>query len=337
MPKAVVAYSNDLKQISLGTLNEQEQNLLFSLLVRLKDKGHAPVVFSNTDLAKMVVKNYTAKELTKLVLSLRDHFFKLDFTQIIPQGDGGRVLKTINLFKTMEIKLDSDEEISILTLEVNEHFEYILSKLKSNFTKFELANFLVLKGKYSKTLFRLLTQYKNMGKAYKQPVNSITFDWKNFKELMGIPKSSIYTTARIEKQILEPAIGEISWTQIDILTNYNGVEFPYFINLQYKKIKKNPTKKTSPVVKIEFTWDRDDLLLQKLDPDAERRNQLSKEFDKVKELGEEFLELWRMKHRNELLSLKMENLLRDEQPKDGVPEDVADAEVVTVDDTTTPF
>ncbi|MBQ9221314.1 MAG: RepB family plasmid replication initiator protein [Succinivibrio sp.] len=80
MPKAVVAYSNDLKQISLGTLNEQEQNLLFSLLVRLKDKGHAPVVFSNTDLAKMVVKNYTAKELTKLVLSLRDHFFKLDFT-----------------------------------------------------------------------------------------------------------------------------------------------------------------------------------------------------------------------------------------------------------------
>ena len=85
--------------------------------------------------------------------------------------------------------------------------------------------FLVLKGKYSKTLFRLLTQYKNMGKAYKQPVNSITFDRKNFKELMGIPKSSIYTTARIEKQILEPAIGEIFWTQIDILTNYNCVEF----------------------------------------------------------------------------------------------------------------
>lgn len=44
-----------------------------------------------------------------------------------------------------------------------------------------------------------------------------------------------------------------------------------------------------------------------------------------------------MKHRNELLSLKMENLLRDEQPNDGVPEDVADAEVVTVDDTTTTF
>jgi hypothetical protein len=63
----------------------------------------------------------------------------------------------------------------------------------------------------------------------------------------------------------------------------------------------------------------------------------SKEFDKVKELGEEFLELWCMKHRNERLSLKMENLLSDEQPKDGVPEDVADAEVVTVDDTTTPF
>lgn len=115
---------------------------------------------------------------------------------------------------------------------------------RSNFTKFELANFLVLKGKYSKTLFRLLTQYKNMGKAYNKPVNSISFDWKMFKDLMGIPKSSIYTTARIEKQILVPAIGEISWTQIDTLTNYNGVEFPYFINLQYKKIQKDPTKKT---------------------------------------------------------------------------------------------
>ena len=91
------------------------------------------------------------------------------------------------------------------------------------------------------------------------------------------------------------------------------------------------------MVEIEFTWDRNDLLLAKLDPDAERRKQLSDEFEKVKELGKEFIELWRMKHRNELLSLKMENLLSDEQPKDGVPEDVADAEVVTVDDTTTPF
>ena len=337
MPKAVVAYSNDLNQISLGTLNEQEQNLLFSLLVRLKDKGHAPVVFSNTDLSNMVVKNYTTKELTKLVLSLKDHFFKLDFTQIIPQKDGGKVLKTINLFKTMEIKLDSAEEIENLTLEVNEQFEYILSKLKSNFTKFELANFLVLKGKYSKTLFRLLTQYKNMGKAYNKPVNSISFDWKMFKDLMGIPKSSIYTTARIEKQILLPAIGEISWTQIDMLTNYNGVEFPYFINLQYKKIKKDQTKKTSPVVEIEFTWDRNDLLLAKLDPDAERRKQLSDEFEKVKELGKEFIDLWRLKHRNELLSLKMENLLDDEPPKEDVLADAAEAEVVTVDDTTTPF
>ena len=60
-------------------------------------------------------------------------------------------------------------------------------------------------------------------------------------------------------------------------------------------------------------------------------------FDKVKELGEEFLELWRMKHRNELLSLKMENLLNDEPPKADVPADAAEAEVVTVDDTTTPF
>ena len=344
MPQAVVAYSNDLNQISLGNLNEQEQNLLFTLLVRLKDKGHAPVVFTSVDLSNMVMKNYTTKELTSLVLSLKDHFFKLDFTQIIPQKDGGTVLKTINLFKTMEIKLTAKKEIDTLNLEVNEQFEYILNKLKSNFTKFQLANFLVLKGKYSKTLFRLLIQYRNVGKAYKRPENSIKFNWKLFKDLMGIPKSSIYTTARIEKQILAPAIEEISWKQFDILTNYNGVEFPYFCNLKYEKIKRDPTKKTSPVVEIEFTWDRNDLIMAKKNPGEERKKQLSEEFEKVKALGKEFIELWRLKHRNELLSLKMDKYLKDEPsavdtPVDATvaPADETDAEVVTVEDTDTPF
>ena len=310
MAKDVVVYSNDLNQISLGTLNEQEQNLLFSLLVRLKDKGHAPVQLTNTDLFNMLQKNYTNRELTDLVLSLKEHFFKLDFTQIIPQKDGGTVLKTINLFKTMEIKLSVKKEIDNLTLEVNEQFEYILNRLKSNFTKFQLANFLVLKGKYSKTLFRLLIQYKNIGKTYKKKENSIRFDWKEFKDLMGIPKSSIYDSARIEKQILKPAVDEISYKQLDLFTNYNDVEYPYFHNLKYNKIKKNPDKKTSPIVEIEFVWDRNDLLLAKQkDPDLERKEALIEAYNKAKELGQIYVDLWLKSNKDELVALGMDDLL----------------------------
>ncbi len=148
----------------------------------------------------------------------------------------------------MTIKLDAEDQVESLTIEVNEQFEYLINSLRANFTSFELANFLALNSKYSKTLFRLLKQFKSTGYA--------RFEWAEFKRLMSIP-AYLKIISRIEEVVLKPAIKELSWDggQIDLFINYRGADRPSFKNLSYKKIKKNPTKKTSPVIAIEFYWE----------------------------------------------------------------------------------
>ncbi len=51
----------------------------------------------------------------------------------------------------------------------------------NDFTRFELAEFVELEGKYTKTLYRLLKQYRQKG--------LMMMDWQKFKEIMDIPKA----------------------------------------------------------------------------------------------------------------------------------------------------
>lgn len=247
MATKIVTVSNDLNQVALGNLREQEQNLFFSILVKLKNKGHEPVLFTPFELNSMLSKHYTETQLTAFVKGLKEHFFKLDFRTEFYYENGGVAEESINLFKRMRIEYTDEKKTTVksLLIEVNEQFEYMLNALKANFTSFELASFLTLNSKYSKTLFRLLKQYKTTGKA--------CFEWAKFKELMGIPPY-LKAVSRIEEVVLKPCVKDLSWNQLDLFKNYNGYEKPFFEDLTYKKIKKNPHGKTSPIVAVEFSF-----------------------------------------------------------------------------------
>lgn len=248
MATKIVTVSNDFNQVALGSLREQEQNLFFSILVKLKNKRHEPVIFTPFELNSMLSKHYTETQLTTFVKDLKEHFFKLDFRTEFYYENGGVAEESINLFKRMRIEYTDEKKTTVksLLIEVNEQFEYMLNALKANFTSFELASFLTLNSKYSKTLFRLLKQYKTTGSAY--------FEWSKFKELMGVPTAKKYDFYTIEQKIIKPCVKDLSWNQLDLFKNYNGYEKPFFEELTYKKIKKNPHGKTSPIVAIEFSF-----------------------------------------------------------------------------------
>lgn len=239
----IVEYHNDFNKLSLGNFNELEQNLLMGILYNVKNKGDLEVRMDFQDVMSCVHKrkNITKKELLELVLNLRNNFFKLDFKVIKRQG----TLKAevyYNLFSKFEIWVDEIEnlerqilenEFSHLILKVNPDFLYIVNQLTEKYTQYELEEFLYLRGKYAKNLYRLLKQFRTSGEYYAT--------WQDFKDKMGIPSS--FSNEKIETLILKPCVEKLSET---IKTNLFDARIP-FKNLEYK-LKKEKSHRGKPQV-----------------------------------------------------------------------------------------
>lgn len=278
MSDKIVVYSNDLNQISLGSLKEQEQNLFFSLLVKLKDKGHEPVLFTSAEISIMLATHYTQKQIVAFIDDLKNHFFKLDFRTEKRLSNGFIEEDNINLFKYMRIRYNENRTaIEELEIEVNERFEYMLNQLKANFTAFELANFLVLNSKYSKTLFRLLKQFRTHGWWQ--------VELKEFKRLMQVPKS--YRMIEIDIRILKPSIKELSWDngQPDMLTDYRGAEKPCFKNLSVEKIKGKGRGRGGVVLALKFTWEPELVKKKQIEQNLEQPQPQTEE-ESIEKTGE---------------------------------------------------
>ena len=244
----IVEYHNDFHKLSLGNFSELEQNLLMGVLVNCRNQGDKIIKMCYDDVLHYVDKrkNITKKELLDIIINLRTNFFKLDFKVIKKQGN----LKCeayYNLFSKFEIYINEienlekqklEQQFSHLILKVNDDFAYIINQLTKHFTQFELDEFLYLRGKYSKSLYRLLKCVRTTGYYIKK--------WNDFKEQMGIPLSM--RNATIEKQILKPCVEKLSQT---MKTHLFDARIP-FENLEYK-FKKESSKRGKPqVTHIEF-------------------------------------------------------------------------------------
>ena len=244
----IVEYHNDFHKLSLGNFSELEQNLLMGVLVNCRNQGDKIIKMCYDDVLHYVDKrkNITKKELLDIIINLRTNFFKLDFKVIKKQGN----LKCeayYNLFSKFEIYINEienlekqklEQQFSHLILKVNDDFAYIINELTRDFTQFELDEFLYLRGKYSKSLYRLLKCVRKTGYYIKK--------WSDFKEQMGIPESM--RDNMIETRILKPCVEKLSET---IKTHLFDARIP-FENLEYK-FKKESSKRGKPqVTHIEF-------------------------------------------------------------------------------------
>ena len=245
----IVKYHNDLHKLSMGSFTELEQNLLFGVLVKCREqKSGVEVELKADDLMRFINqrKNTTKQDLLNIALNLYDNFFKLDFKIIKKQGNLER-RSYYNLFSKFDIYINNienlekqklEQEFSHLVLKVNDDFAYLINELTEHFTQFELDEFLYLRGRYSKSLYRLLKGVRKTGYYIKK--------WNDFKEQMGIPLSM--RNATIEKQILKPCVDKLSQT---MKTHLFDARIP-FENLEYK-LKKESSKRGKPqVTHIEF-------------------------------------------------------------------------------------
>ncbi|MPB26745.1 replication initiation protein [Campylobacter coli] len=239
----IVKYHNDFNKIKLPNFTELEQNLLFGMLTKIKNSSECE--FSANELKSFISdKNPTNTELYHYANALGSKFFKADFTEIRKISDTESVKSTYNLFKEYSIFYLNNDNEKILTrikIEINEVFAYLVNELTANFTRFELAEFIALSGKYTKTLYRLLKQYRNTG--------YLRMEWDEFARIMDIPAD--YRQIDINERILKPALKELTKER----NLFDTTRIP-FENLTCTKLNKNKKKcnKGDRVRHILFEW-----------------------------------------------------------------------------------
>lgn len=243
--KEIVKYHNDFNKIKLPSFTAQEQNMLFGILMKLKNKGtNKEISFTPQELLSFSTDNLSNKALGDMLFILRDKFFKANFTILIEDKERDLVGKEIiNLFQSFKLwypKGDTNyNHLQRVELQVNPRFEYLINEITSNFTRFELAEFMELSGKYTKTLYRLLKQYRNTGIA--------KFEWSEFLRIMDIPEN--YRQIDIDARILKPALKEL--TKERNLFDQQRIPFQ---NLTYEKIKGKGRGRGGNVIGIVFKF-----------------------------------------------------------------------------------
>ncbi len=233
-------YHNNTNKVNLGKLSEREANLLFAIFQKLKDQGNTLIRFEPQDLKQMIMvkSNLTNRQLLQILKNLLDNISGANFWIIREHVENGEIYEdhiSYMLFKQFEIRIHkSTQTIEYLDVQLNDSYQYLLNNLGmvGQYTSFKLLEFQRVRGKYAKTLYRLLKQYKSTG--------ILSVEWTQFRELLDIPKD--YKMENIDQKVLNPSLKELRKI------------YP-FEHLSYKKERRNSHDRRK-VTHIDFYFEQ---------------------------------------------------------------------------------
>ncbi|AYJ09210.1 hypothetical protein VN1233_14420 [Helicobacter pylori] len=236
---AYTTYHNNANKVNLGKLSEREANLLFAIFQKLKDQGNTLIRFEPQDLKQMIMvkSNLTNRQLLQILKNLLDNIGGANFWIIREHVENGEIYEdhtSYMLFKQFEIRIHKPTQtIEYLDVQLNDSYQYLLNNLGmgGQYTSFKLLEFQRVRGKYAKTLYRLLKQYKSTG--------ILSVEWGQFRELLDIPKD--YKMENIDQKVLTPSLKELRKI------------YP-FEHLSYKKERRSHDKRK--VTHIDFYFEQ---------------------------------------------------------------------------------
>lgn len=220
----VTKYKNEINSIPMRKWTIEEMDFFFAILTKLKGKGTQEVVMSKHELANLADYTITHnKRYEETMERLGQHIQSLNYWE-----------KTKNSFITMPLftrfKATWSDDLSELEVRVKAHedFEYMINNWDlGEWTAFQLKEFTSIRSTYSKTLFRLLKQWRTIGK--------VTFSIEQFRTQLSIPDS--YSIGNIDNQIIQTTLDDLK---------------PFFNNLKVHKEKAN--SRGNPVTGYIFTF-----------------------------------------------------------------------------------
>lgn len=226
MENKIVKHHNDLNMIVMRRWTAEEMNFFFAIIFKARNQGTKDLIFEKNQLAELA--NYSIvhnQRFYKTIDNLVDNISKLRYFKRT-----SRSIEYMALFTRFRVEWAEDLSEMKAIVNVSDEFEYIVNKLEANFTQYELEEFTKIRSTYAKTAYRLLKQWRFVGKK--------EFSIDEFKTLMDTPK--YYQVCDLDRLVFKPILKELS---------------RFFINLKVKKIKSN--KRGNPVLGYEFTWQPD--------------------------------------------------------------------------------
>lgn len=195
MANEIVKYHHELNTIPLRKFSPVEMNLFFSIVSRMREKGEESVRFSFDQLKDL--SDYKATANKRFVDDLKSTYEKILSLRFGRRSESGLTVEMFVMFTRFKINGDVDEPY--VEIQIFEDALPLLNGL-DEWVRYSLQQFNELQSSYSKTMFRLLKQFRTTGYAY--------FIKEDFNELLDIPKS--YRESDINKKVLKPIKEELT-------------------------------------------------------------------------------------------------------------------------------
>lgn len=195
MANEIVKYHHELNTIPLRKFSPVEMNLFFSIVSRMRDKGENIVTFKFDQLKEL--SNYKATANVRFVEDLKKTYEKILSLKFGRRSVSGLSFDMFVMFT--DFSINGDTEVPYVSIQVHKKAVPLLNNL-DEWVRYSLQQFNELQSGYSKTMFRLLKQFRTKGFAY--------FSKEDLHELLDIPKS--YKQADIDKRVLAPIRQELT-------------------------------------------------------------------------------------------------------------------------------
>ncbi|MDT2826823.1 replication initiation protein [Vagococcus lutrae] len=222
MANEIVKYHHELNTIPLRKFTAVEMNLFFSIVSRMRDKGDKTVRLTFEQLKDL--SNYKATANVRFVDDLKDTYEKILTLRFGRRSQSGLNFSMFVMFTGFDIVGETDEPYVDIT--IHDKAIPLLNNL-DEWVRYSLQQFNELQSSYSKTMFRLLKQFRTTGYAY--------FSKEDFHELLDIPNS--YRQGNIDQKVLRPIREELT---------------PIFTGLTIKK--KYGKGRGKPVIGYQFSF-----------------------------------------------------------------------------------
>lgn len=219
MSNEVVKYHNDLNTVPMRNWTAEEMNFFFSIIAKVRNKGTEELEFNTDDLKELSrFADRHQERWTDTMENVANKLAQLTYVE--------RTTEKISVM-TLFSKFDIYPKERKVNIQVSRNFDYIVNRISVNFTTYELSEFTQIRSTYAKTVYRLLKQWRTIGKK--------EFQIAEFKHLLNTP--DYYGPSEIDKNILKPVLKELP---------------RFFKNLKVKKVKANT--RGTPVTGYIFTW-----------------------------------------------------------------------------------
>jgi len=222
MANELVKYHHELNTIPLRKFSPVEMNLFFSIISRMREKGDKTIRFSFDQLKDL--SNYKATANVRFVDDLTETYEKILSLRFGKRSKSGLSIEMFVMFT--EFKIDGESDEPYVDIRIYEKALPLLNDL-DEWVRYSLQQFTELQSSYSKTMFRLLKQFRTTGYAY--------FSKEDFHELLDVPTS--YRETHINQRVIKPIKEELT---------------PLFKGLTIKK--KYGKGRGKPVVGYQFSF-----------------------------------------------------------------------------------